>query len=253
MTDAEQEALRLAINLARSSSYAVFPCGDDKRPTVKDWPNRASTDPDAIARTWRDHPGPLIGVVTGPRSGVSVLDIDVGHPEACIWWKHHHHRLPRTRAYRTRSGGFHLYLNHRDGVGNSQGKIATGVDTRGEGGYVIFWFAAGLECLEASPPSPWPDWLFDELKRQPPPPRSVYRHQSPYNGEGGIDGILRKLASTGEGNRNGTLFWCACRLADRGMNQGEIASLLLPVALNIGLTETEVRRSIRSAMGRRAA
>jgi hypothetical protein len=143
-------------------------------------------------------------------------------------------------------------MRHRDGVTNSQGKIAEGIDTRGEGGYAIFWFATGLVCLDHSPPAPWPAWLLRELKRQPPPAQ-VCRYQPRQNGDSGVDGILRKLAQAPSGSRNGTMFWCACRLADRGMRQGEIENLLLPIAIGIGLTDIETRRSIKSAMGRRAA
>ena len=48
------EVVRLAQNLARNRGYAVFPCGDDKRPTLKRWPERASKDPDAIERLWHN-------------------------------------------------------------------------------------------------------------------------------------------------------------------------------------------------------
>jgi hypothetical protein len=241
----------LAQNLARNLGFAVFPCRGDKRPALRGWPQRASADPDEIARLWAEHPASLIGVVTGARSNVSVLDVDPDHSEAGIWWRHHHHRLLRTRTYRTRRNGLHLWFRHRDGVTNSQGKIARGIDTRGTGGYCITWYAAGFECIDHTPLQPWPPWLLDELKRQPPPP--VQRYRSHQGDDSGIDGILRTLATASEGSRNGTMFWCACRLAERGMGQDEIERLLLPIAINIGLTDIETRRSIKSAMGRRSA
>jgi hypothetical protein len=170
MTADTSEVCRLAQNLARNCGYAVFPCGDDKRPMLKGWPDRASTDPDAIAKLWRDHPGPLIGVVTGQRSNISVLDVDPKHAAAFLWWQDHHATLPPTRTYRTRSGGLHLYFRHHDGIKNTQSKIAEGIDTRGDGGYVIHWFAAGFECIDQSPPASWPAWLLSELLPKPAPP-----------------------------------------------------------------------------------
>ena len=92
---------------------------------------------------------------TGLRSGVSVLDIDVKHADALGWWQRYASFLPPTRAFRTRSGGIHLYFQHRPGVTN---KARQGVDVRGEGGFIISWFAAGLECLDHTPPALWPDW-----------------------------------------------------------------------------------------------
>src|SRR5271166_1504736 len=74
--------VRLATNLARNCGYRVFPCSTDKKPTLKGWPERASTDAAMIERLWREHPGPLIGIVCGERSGVDVLDLDVKHDAA---------------------------------------------------------------------------------------------------------------------------------------------------------------------------
>ena len=74
-------------------------------------------------------------------------------------WLQNQHRLPATRCYRTRSGGLHAVFQHAPGVRNVQGEPIPGVDVRGEGGYVIWWFAAGYECLDHSAPVAWPTWL----------------------------------------------------------------------------------------------
>jgi hypothetical protein len=244
------EVCRLAKNLARNCGYAVFPVGEDKRARLKRWPDRASTDAAAIERLWREHPGPLIGIVTGNASGISVLDVDQKHVEAVLWWQDNHMLLP-TRTYSTRSGGLHLFFHHRDGVTNSQNKICRGVDTRGEGGYAISWFAHGLDCLDHSPPQPWPAWLFDELTRRPVPQSATPARAC--NDDPAIDGIVRRLASAREGERNGVLFWAACRCAERGMRQGAIEELLIPAAIGIGLPDIEAHRTIGSAAGRAAA
>jgi hypothetical protein len=250
MTAAYDDVCRLAQNLARNCGYAVFPCRDDKRPVLKGWPNRASTERDAIALLWRDHPGPLIGVVTGHRSSVSVLDVDQKHPEAVAWWQDSHSRLLRTRVYRTRSGGLHLYYRHHCGIRNSQGRICEGVDVRGSGGYVVHWFSAGLDCLDHSPPAPWPAWLLAETAPKPSPAPRSYQ---PTNDGRAIDGVLRRVAAAREGQRNCLVFWGACKLAKRHIPQREIEELLLPLAAGIGLTVCEARRTIASANGRAGA
>ncbi len=169
-----REICQLAQNLARNNGWPVFPLGENKRPTwAKDDGGHgfhdASTDPDRINWLWRHHPGPLIGVPTGKVSGFSVLDVDVVHDEARAWWRQHEHLLPTTRTFRTRSGGMHLCFQHADGVRNSQGDLSLGVDTRGDGGYIVFWFAAGCECLDHAPPAVWPHWVSRTLWPPPKP------------------------------------------------------------------------------------
>jgi hypothetical protein len=50
------------------------------------------------------------------------------------------------------------------------GKIALGVDTRGNGGYLVWWPAAGFPVLSDAPLAPWPDWLLADFRPKPRPP-----------------------------------------------------------------------------------
>ncbi len=254
--NALSEAAILAQNLARNCGYAVFPCkASDKKPFkgshgFKD----AVRDPGAIAALWRRHPGELIGVATGAASGVDLLDVDIKHPPACAWWREACDRVPRTQTYRTRGGGFHLYFQHAPGVRNDQGrKICPGVDVRGDGGYLIFWFATGLECLDNTPPAPWPEWLL-QIVRPPPrptaPPRPLARpHTGP---DRGIPVLLHRVAAAPEGQRNGLLYWASRRLAERivvgRIRRAEAEAELLRAALSCGLPEPEARRTIQSGL-----
>jgi hypothetical protein len=193
----------------------------------------------------------LIGIAAGAVSGVWVVDVDVKHPEACTWWRANHHRLLPTRTYETRSGGLHLFYRDGDGIGCSTGRICKGIDTRGDGGHVICWFAAGFGCHDHSPLAPWPAWLRAALA---PPPRPVEpHHSSPVPAEAAIAGIVRRVATAAEGERNAVLFWAACRLRERGLRQREVEALLLHIARATGLPETEARRTINSAQGRAVA
>jgi hypothetical protein len=169
------DVITLAENLARNCGYAVFPCRGDKRPATLHGFKDAVTDPVEVRPLWQRHPGPLIGVACGDASGISVLDVDIKADSACAWWLQNQHRLPETRTYRTRSGGLHCVFQHTPGVRNVQGEPVAGVDVRGEGGYVIWWFAAGHECLDHSAPAPWPAWLTALFW---PPPKPVH-HQYP--------------------------------------------------------------------------
>src|SRR5262245_37995362 len=50
-----------------------------KLPLISDWPNQASTDPGLIAAWLRQWPGMNVGIATGMKSGVVVVDIDPRH------------------------------------------------------------------------------------------------------------------------------------------------------------------------------
>ena len=251
------DVCQLAQNLARNCGYAVFPCGDDKRPTLKRWPERAATDADAIAKLWRERPGPLIGIVTGERSGFDVLDLDVKHDAARAWYQAHRPTLPVTRGFRTRSGGVHLYLQHADGVRNSQGNPASGIDVRGDGGYVICWFAAGFECLEHEPPAPWSVWLLDALRALPAPLQPHIANAFHRNTNAAIDGVLRLVANAPEGERNAVLYWAACRLGERAhagqIGKTEAERLLVAAGIAAGLADKEARATALSGLQRAAA
>ena len=68
------EALALA-----ALEIPVFPLRvTDKRPVVEGGFKSASTDPDTVARMFADPAAGLIGVPTGPPSGIDALDIDPG-------------------------------------------------------------------------------------------------------------------------------------------------------------------------------
>ncbi len=245
------ETVTLAVNLARNCGWPVFPCGENKRPTLKRWPERASTNSAEIERLWREHTGPLIGIVCGERSGISVLDLDVKYDAARAWYHQNRDRIPTTRSFRSRSGGAHLYFLHAADVRNTASKIAEGVDTRGQGGFVISWFAAGLPCLDHTPPAPWPAWLLKLIL--PAPVRPVLRRSlPPRDTDAAITGILRTVSGAPEGQRNGRLNWAAFRMGERvqcgqiGRNEAE--ALLIEAATAAGLMKAEAIATIGSGL-----
>jgi hypothetical protein len=171
---AVSEISTIAKNLAQNCGYHVFPCGDDKKPAIskREGGNGfldASRDPDTINRMFSRRNASLIGIATGIRSGFDVLDVDVKHDAARAWLIAAKGRIPTTRTYQTRSGGFHILFRHAEGVHNTESHIAKGIDTRGEGGYVIFWYGAGFPCTDHSPIADWPDWLLEALFYRPEP------------------------------------------------------------------------------------
>lgn len=74
-----------------------------------------------------------VGIVTGPVSGVLVLDVDGAEGEAELKRNGH----PITPMVRTASGGLHLYFKHPPGDVGTAIRIAPGLDVKGRGGYVV--------------------------------------------------------------------------------------------------------------------
>src|ERR1051326_7103409 len=125
----------------------IFPCYANKRPACEHGFHDATTEPHRIAELWNGRTGVLIGVPTGEASGISVIDVDRHWPGES--------ELPPTRVHETKSGGRHYIFRHRPGLRCSQGLIASGVDVRASGGYVIWWPAAGFG-IEDKPIADWP-------------------------------------------------------------------------------------------------
>ena len=156
-----------ALQLA-AAGFPVFPCAANKRPTKDGGFHNATADGDVLAKLWRENPGPLIGMPCGPASGIDTLDIDPKH-DGMAWWEKRHAQIPPTRIHQTRSGGLHILFRAYPAIRNSQCKIGPGVDTRGNGGYIIYWPAHGCEVLSPAPIVPWPAWLLQAyLKRRSP-------------------------------------------------------------------------------------
>jgi hypothetical protein len=250
-----------AIALARLG-LRVFPCCVEKRPTIERWPDRATTDYDEIVDwCWRDR---LIGVRTGLQPdgwNLAVLDIDVRH-NGHFWLREHDNQL-RTRCHTTRSRGYHLLFASQEPVRNSAGKIAVGVDVRGEGGYVIWWPAAGLEVKDDTPLdqlAEWPLWLTSPKPRETSPECRGEACTGVVPTRGAvladtvqIERLARFVGESVEGARNNRLYWAAARAAElhyiRPERRYEAAGQLIDAAVRTGLDQREAERTVASAMG----
>jgi hypothetical protein len=218
---------------------------------------------DGIEDLWRRYPAVLVGVATGEPSGIAVLDIDLQkHPEAAAWWEVHRDRLLPARMHRTRSGGVHLIYRHRAGLTCSVSRINHGVDVRADGGYIIWWPAAGLEVISDPGIRPWPEWLMPLLAPPPavPPPSishralAARRHDLRPTLHRAL-GIIRAVLDSKEGERNRLLFWATCRARDMVVSDEldhgagvQVLEALRDAATEVGLPQREIDRTITSAM-----
>jgi len=248
-------SLQFALWLAENKHIPCFPCREDKRPACPHGFKDASADPKIVWALWRDYPGCLVGVPTGEK--FVVLDLDFKHPEAMTWY--HETPLPVTRTHVTRSGGKHLFFAPHPLVKNTASKIARGVDTRGEGGYVIWWPQLGFEVMHGNVLAQVPEIIlaaFTAPPRPEPRPYSGIPDHGNGNSEAAVRGILTAVAGAQEGERNNLLNWGAWTLRSM-INSGELdyssgaeaRTALLEVGMSIGLPRAEVERTIKSAMG----
>ena len=206
-----------ALQLAEAG-FPVFPCGPDKKPWCERGFYAASTDNEALSKLWRGKANAYVGVPCGAVSGIDILDIDPKH-DGMAWWEKHRTSIPETRTHRTRSGGLHILFRAYAAMRNSQSIIAPGVDTRGVGGYMIYWPAHGCEVISAAPIVPWPAWLLQlYLKKSAPPPaakrtirpRSASSSISMQAARDMIDRSITRVKHASAGQRHHRLRAAAC-------------------------------------------
>jgi hypothetical protein len=150
-----------ALSLA-SRGWPVFPCKADKKPATANGFYDASLDPEQIKVMFSRPGAAFIAVPMGERSGLIAIDLDLhGDSDGSSWYEERFAEHPATLMHQTRSGGCHLLYQMPAGITikNSVGKLAAGVDVRGEGGYVIMPPSPGYESLRDLPPAEMPEWL----------------------------------------------------------------------------------------------
>ena len=123
----------------------IFPCkSNGKTPLTKTGFKEATTDPGQIEEWWTKYPKANIGMPTGKISGISAVDLDIdldkkkeGKKEWEIFCKNQNIEPYETLVIKTPRGGSHLYYKHDGSFKNSTDKIGYGIDTRGDGGYIL--------------------------------------------------------------------------------------------------------------------
>jgi len=160
-----------ALYLAEELGLPVFPCrAREKKSNGRTWgakspltPNGfkdASTNIERISELFEPFPDALIGVPTGAASKLFCIDVD---PRGATWYSQNADRLNARRVHKTHRG--HHLLYRAAGFGCTTSTLADGVDTRGDGGYVIYWPAHGLEATgDIEDVGELPDWVADTLK-----------------------------------------------------------------------------------------
>jgi hypothetical protein len=265
--DARCRMLRPALRYA-SKGLPVFPCRANKQPGTPHGFHDAVTERERIVAWWTADPAALIGMPTGAASGIIAVDLDtdpakgLDGPAAFAALVKTAGEPIRTRKHRTPRGGLHLLFTHPgEPVKNSASGIAAGVDTRGDGGYIILppsKTEAGEYRIEGdTAPAPLPPWLCGLFRRHgimaapavskpiPPPPRTL---------PPGCPPSVQALVSAGarEGNRNDRALAVAVQLRDEGHDRATVEAHVLTFARNCNppLPEREALAVVASAFNR---
>jgi hypothetical protein len=171
-----------------------------KHPVNDGWQHKTHlfTDPDEIRAEFgqRHQPNQLnIGCVTGPASGLLIIDIDVGDgkpgEEELRKLEGQLGALPATPTVVTGSGGLHLYFEYPDAtvIQNSASSVAAGVDVRGKNGQGVlppslhksgnfYRWKTGCEPWQvgiADLPPTWRDLLAAAPRKRFRPPAGGHR------------------------------------------------------------------------------
>lgn len=250
--------------------FKVFPVSMDKQPLINDWQAQATTDPTQIERwnnEWRNR-YVYHGVPTGSANNILVLDLDIKDDRNGIKTLQDLGLvIPHTMWQRSQSGGYHyLFRYPKDGkkYGNkanlfsknfpkdAQGKAyKTGIDTRGEGGYIA-WY--GNESKD--PIAEAPQWLLDAYAALPAPSEV---HATPYQidltrGFHEFNVAIHSLRMAVEGTRNHELnkqAYVIGKLVASGAVPEEYAiTQLRETARQIGLNDEEITKTIQSGFGK---
>jgi hypothetical protein len=212
---------------------------------------------------WRTWPTANIGVATGARSGLFVLDVDPdkGGDATLGMLLSEHGMLPPTVEAITGSGGHHYLFAHPGRhTPNSSQKLGPGLDVRGDGGYIVVAPSSHRSgnTYEWQPGSaPWerqtvaaPAWIFDLLSPPVPSPQRqlpvdiAARRASAY---------LEKIPGAVAGQRGHDTAWKAALAVVRGfrLSEGEAFSMLASEynpRCEPPWSEKELLHKVRSAM-----
>jgi hypothetical protein len=173
-----EQALALA-----ARGFHVFPCEvGGKLPVIKDFPNRATREPEQIAKWWgsADY---NIGISTSRfRESQALIVVDVdnkngkGGDASVMTLELQGNELPPTFEQRTPTGGKHLVYVTEVAAKQGVEVLGSGLDIRSRGGYIVgpgSEIAGATYTVTADTLQPAPSWLIMRLGNAPDRPAAA--------------------------------------------------------------------------------
>lgn len=246
MSDSQNDSkyLLAALELARRGFHVFQLQANSKEPILKKFPTKASRDEKTIREWWGKKPYCNVGISTSSFNGgecaLLAVDIDVKEgkkgDESILQLELEGKELPPTFTQRTPSGGRHFIYRVKEAVGQTAGRIASGIDTRSKGGFLVgagsdlggqlYTIEPGFE----SDPEWAPDWLVQchtkpapSEERELPPPASLDSKRARTRA---AEWLTTAPVAVQGANGDQTTFRVAAKLKDFGLKQKEAADLL---------------------------
>ncbi|MBI3549879.1 MAG: bifunctional DNA primase/polymerase [Elusimicrobia bacterium] len=119
--------------------WAVFPLAPNSKIPLPGSHGfkEATTDPEQVLAWWKDNPERNIGIATGLKSRLLVVDVDVKNGAKGKESLASIPGLTSTRTARTPSGGSHLFYRSPNYSIRSRIGFLPGIDIKADGGYVV--------------------------------------------------------------------------------------------------------------------
>ncbi|TFC03370.1 bifunctional DNA primase/polymerase [Cryobacterium sp. MDB2-33-2] len=244
----------------------IFPCArNGKRPLTAAGFHDSSCDFDQVRAWWERWPGANIGMPTGSRSGIDVVDIDVTSTDSGFAAFERASvaglvdgELARVR---TPSGGMHVYFPASEARPQHCWQAAAAhIDFRGTGGYVVVppsTLSTDKErtsyrlCSLSAADATAVDAVALRTLVDPRATRTTSRPAPTTTPE--PSRLALWVSKLQEGERNRGLFWAACRLTEAGFVPAAVEAALAPAAQTAGLPEWEIAATVNSASRKVAA
>lgn len=196
---------RSALKYAEQYGYAVHPLKPGaKTPITAHGFKDASQDPEQIRAWWTQTPEANIGIATGAKSGVSVLDVDVkegagGDITLAGLLLEHGVTLEGYVHQRTWSGGLQYFFAYDPRARQGAGCYGKGLDGRNDGGYVVappsvVNGTAYAWVVKPGTLQPMPEWLLTVAESRRPAVELGERKNPP----GWADELMLRGVAKGE-------------------------------------------------------
>lgn len=269
-------SLLVAARAAASRGWPVFPLQPyGKRPAVRDWPHRATCDPDQLTVWWARRPY-NVGIACGP-AGLLVVDLDPGadlrlpatYAVATPRGQHHYFAVPVVPVEGSNAGGEDYRRRVRASGRTTAGALGPRIDTRAAGGYVVAAGSVGrvgdgrvvYRMVSAPEVDPAPGWLLEALVPPRPPAVGERLARPVAYAQTAVDREAAEVRDAEPGTRNSRLFGAAVRLGQLAaaglLCEADVTAVLLQASdrhVGVdGFTAAEAARAVANGLtyGRR--